>query len=370
MKAISLLITLVFLFSLTAGVLAQETELPDPGLTPDSPFYFLEIIAEEIGTFFTFGDLKKAERYANLAAERLAEAQVMVEREKPKLVEKTLERYEDQLEKALARAEKADAQGKDTKELAKTITEATYKHLIVLNKVLEKVPEEAKPAIERAMIVSAKGHAKAVEVLKEKDALSEVSKGASLPTEIPQDVREILQREVQEELEREKAERTKEAGTQSFEVLKAICLESGAPVEMCTSIVERLQSSVSLRAFCAETGGPPEMCEKIPVDGFKSFEQIEAYCIEIRTSADLCGTIGAKCREMGVTTADECFLVISTAQVTSSSARSLSEEEMEELRIQREAERAEAALRKKAAEERIEELRRQGEDVPVGPPEN
>ena len=72
MKAIPILITLVFLFSLGTGILAQETELPDPGLTPDSPFYFLETIAEDIVTFFTFGDLKKAERYAALAAERLS----------------------------------------------------------------------------------------------------------------------------------------------------------------------------------------------------------------------------------------------------------------------------------------------------------
>ncbi len=68
MKRISLLIISVFLFSLGTGVLAQETELPNPGLTPDSLFYFLEIIVEEIGTFFTFGDLKKAERHAVLAA--------------------------------------------------------------------------------------------------------------------------------------------------------------------------------------------------------------------------------------------------------------------------------------------------------------
>ena len=60
MKTISLLIALVFLFSLGIGVLAQETELPDPGLTPDSPFYFLETIAEGIGTLFTFGDLKSS----------------------------------------------------------------------------------------------------------------------------------------------------------------------------------------------------------------------------------------------------------------------------------------------------------------------
>ncbi|HEB13648.1 MAG TPA: hypothetical protein ENI13_01565, partial [candidate division CPR3 bacterium] len=289
MKTIFILITLIFLFSLTTGVLAQETELPDPGLLPDSPFYFLEIIAEGIGTFFTFGDLKKAERFAALAEERLSEANAMAEKGKVKLVEKTLERYEDQLEKALFRAEKADTEGKDTKELAKVITEATYKHLIVLNKVLEKVPEEAKPAIERAMTVSVKGHEKAVEVLKAKGALSEVSKGDSLPEEIPEALRERIQSKAQEQLQKEKVERAKQEALESFE------------------------SFESLRDFCLETGGPPDMCNKIPLGGFESFEALKAYCVESGGPSQICSSLEADCREMGITTPDECFVAISTS---------------------------------------------------------
>ncbi|MFH1714005.1 MAG: DUF5667 domain-containing protein, partial [Candidatus Nealsonbacteria bacterium] len=177
MKAISLLITSVFLFSLGTGVLAQETELPDPGMTPDSPFYFLEIIAEEVGTFFTFGDLKKAERHAALAAERLAEAKAVVEEGKSELAEKTLERYEMQLNNSIARAEKAMAKGKDTEKVIEVLAkvgQATSKHLEVLAEVYEKVPDEAKPAIENAMKASIKGHEKAVEALKAKNALGEV----------------------------------------------------------------------------------------------------------------------------------------------------------------------------------------------------
>ncbi|MBZ9578665.1 hypothetical protein KJA14_02335, partial [Patescibacteria group bacterium] len=134
MKATSLIITLVFLFSLGTGVLAQETEFPDPGLTPDSPFYFLEIIVEEIVTFFTFGDLKKAERYAILAAERLAEAQVIAGKGKPALTEKTLARYEDQLEKSMARVERAESKGENTEKIMEVLArvgQATSKHLEV-----------------------------------------------------------------------------------------------------------------------------------------------------------------------------------------------------------------------------------------------
>jgi len=69
MQKIFLLVVVLFFLVAAPGVLAQDSDLPSPGVTPDSPFYFLETITEAIGTFFTFGDLKKAERHAVLAAE-------------------------------------------------------------------------------------------------------------------------------------------------------------------------------------------------------------------------------------------------------------------------------------------------------------
>lgn len=149
---LTILIALLF-FGTTAS--AQETDLPDPGLTPDSPFYFLELVIERVGTFFTFGHVKKAERHTALAAERIAEAKAMVDKEKPKLAEKAVKRYEKQLEKALSRTRKAMVKGeKNVEETGKAIMEVADKHRAVLEKVLEKVPEEAKPAIQRAMTAS------------------------------------------------------------------------------------------------------------------------------------------------------------------------------------------------------------------------
>ena len=341
MKAISLLITSVFLFSLGAGVLAQETELPavsqvelpDPGLTPDSPFYFLEIIAEEIGTFFTFGDLKKAERHAALAAERLAEAQVIAGKGKSELTEKTLARYEVQLQKSIARMEKAQTKEENTErvmEVAAKTGKATSRHLEVLAEVYEKVSEEAKPAIENAMKASVKGHEKAVEALKAQNALGEVPEEVPLPVEVPQEARERIQTRVQQELKQEKAERAKENDVQSFESFLAFCIEQGTPPEMCESLVNDLQSAGSLRAFFTGKGVlPPEICEKIPPQGFESFEQIEDFCIEVGGTPELCATVEDKCSEAGVTTPDECFLVLLTATVTTSAAPVLPEEEME-----------------------------------------
>lgn len=237
MKKIILPIIILSLF-LSTGVLAQETELPEPGLTPDSPFYFLETIAEGIGTFFTFGDLKKAERYITLAAERLTEAKAVVEKGKPELAEKTLARYENQLNNSIARAKKAQAKGQSTEKVMEVVAKvgkATSVHLEVLAEVYEKVPEQAKPAIEKAMEVSLEGHEKAVEALKTQNALGEVPEKVSLPVEVPEEVRERIQMRVQQELEIEKA-------------LQA-------------------QGSESPRDLCIKAGGPSEMCEKIPLQG-------------------------------------------------------------------------------------------------------
>ena len=171
-----LLTTLLFLsLSLGVGVLAQVDELPFPGLpaeglpkaglTPDSPFYFLERISEGIGTFFTFGDLKKAERYAALAAERVAEAEAVVEKGKPEAAQIALKRYEDQLGRALAKAEIAKAKGQKTEKVTEIVAKATSKHLAVLEGVLEKVPEVAKAAITRALEKSKNGHITALKAL-------------------------------------------------------------------------------------------------------------------------------------------------------------------------------------------------------------
>lgn len=282
---ISLLIILALVFSMGSVVLAKETKLPDPGLTPDSAFYFIEMVSERISTFFTFGDLKKAERHANLAIERLAEAQAVVGKGKTKFVEKTLARYEKQLENSIARAQKAQAKGKNigkVLELLSKVGKATSVHLEVLAEVGEKVPEQAKSAIENAMTASLKGHEKAVEALKAKGALGAVPERVSLPTRVSTAVRERVQMKVQQELAIEK-------------------------------ILEDFDSSKSLRELCIADGGATEMCEQFPAQNFKSFKQIEDWCTEQGGPSEICSTLESKCREVGVTEPDKCFIVLATA---------------------------------------------------------
>ena len=160
--------------------------------------------------------------------------------------------------------------------MSEIITEATNKHLIVLGVVLKKVPEEAKSAIQRAITVSTKeGLERAVVEFKQK----------------------------------------KDSST-NYELMRAKCLESGAPPNVCESLEEALQSGISPREICEKSGGPPEMCEIIPTKGFKSFGQIKSFCTESGGPAEICESLESNCREFGITKPDDCFRVLSIATVT------------------------------------------------------
>lgn len=146
----------IIIFSLLFGaiVFAQEAELPNPGLTPDSVFYFLDTLGEKIGMFFTFGAEKKAEKAMKIAEEKLAEVKAMAERNKTKALEKANQKYQEFLDLASQRAKEAKEKGKDVEKLVTLISEKTLQHQEVLLKVFEKVPQEAKKGIEKAIEVS------------------------------------------------------------------------------------------------------------------------------------------------------------------------------------------------------------------------
>ena len=160
-----LLVPLLIMFLFVGVVQAQTNDLPEPGLLPDSPFYFLKGWTEGIGTFFTFGDVVKAERFLNLSEKRLAEANALVAKGKPEVAEKAIERYQEQLNRALTKAEEAKAKGLDTDEVLAKVSEATLKHQAVLAGVYERVPEQAKSAIERAMQAGMRGYEEALKAV-------------------------------------------------------------------------------------------------------------------------------------------------------------------------------------------------------------
>lgn len=163
-------IVLIIPFLFAGLVQAQSDDLPEPGMLPNHPLYFLKSWSESIGTFFTFGEERKAERLFELSERRLSETIALSEHEDSSIAEEAIERYQKQLEQAIQKAKEAKDKGMDMDELLEKISERTLKHQEVLADVYEKVPNEAKPAIQRAMEKSIRGHEESLTNISEERA--------------------------------------------------------------------------------------------------------------------------------------------------------------------------------------------------------
>lgn len=152
-KHVICIVMILMLLPITAA--AQE-ELPDPGVTPDSPFYGIKRFFENVDLFFTFDSPAKAEKYIRYAGLRLSEAKAMQERGRRDLAENMLEEYDGNLNESRKALKVARKLGLRTANVSERVALATSRHLEVLYRVLDKVPEQAKPAILRAINASSK----------------------------------------------------------------------------------------------------------------------------------------------------------------------------------------------------------------------
>ena len=125
------------------------------GILPDSPFYGLKLIIERLQILFTFNQDAKTEKLIEFAERRLAELEALSEEQQAKYAERLVTAFA----KALEEAENLGGQAV-TDAVYKTkpqkVTEAVYQSVyrqsyITLQRVYEKVPDQAKPAIQRAM---------------------------------------------------------------------------------------------------------------------------------------------------------------------------------------------------------------------------
>jgi len=155
------IIIIILLFPVFVSAQANLIDIK-PGLTPDSSFYFLDTWGKRINLFFTFSPEKKAEKSLKFAEEKIAEAIVMADKNKTNAVEIANKKYQEFINLANQKTKEAEEKGTNIEELASLITEKTLRHQEVLIEIFEKVPEEAKSAIEKAIQVSRGGTEEAV----------------------------------------------------------------------------------------------------------------------------------------------------------------------------------------------------------------
>lgn len=170
-----LMVVLAIGFVSVSIIFAQEEATPPaetveeliytPKLLPDSPFYFLKGIKEKIELFLAQASEAQAEKYAELATRRVAEAKLMIHKNKFQFVVKLLNEQQDYLQKAQEKIKEAQREAKDVQAVAAIVARATNQHLGVLADVYEQVPEPAQEAIQQAIESASQGQEKALEAL-------------------------------------------------------------------------------------------------------------------------------------------------------------------------------------------------------------
>ena len=162
-----ILLSTVIITSLLLGGTAyaqEEEELPDPGITPDSPFYFLDNWGKQIGLLLAFGPEAKAQKALEYAEERLAEANAMALKNRIRETERAADSYNGFLAMVRERAEEAKQQGV-SENISEKLALATSKHLAVFDRIKDTAPEQAKESIVRAREASINGQQNALRAL-------------------------------------------------------------------------------------------------------------------------------------------------------------------------------------------------------------
>jgi hypothetical protein len=151
------LIALLLITSVTAQELAK------PWLLPDNPFYPFQRVIERIQLMLTFDPEAKARLHLQFAERRLAELNEEIAKNQTQYMKGLYNDYEIEINETGKEVNATKGLGRNVTELAEHVSNATYKHVLVLERVLEKVPDQAKPSIEHAINVSINGHEQAVE---------------------------------------------------------------------------------------------------------------------------------------------------------------------------------------------------------------
>ncbi|MFP4656727.1 MAG: hypothetical protein ACLFNK_04075 [Candidatus Woesearchaeota archaeon] len=143
MKYAKNLVTILAAMLLMAVSVTAQPELPDPGITPDSPFYFIDRMMDTFRSPEVIMD------------RRAAEISAMAEKGHERGLEKATDGYNKAIER---RQEDAEADENMSEEVARQ----SSNHLAILSRVREQVPEQAKAGIDRAINESATGRENAL----------------------------------------------------------------------------------------------------------------------------------------------------------------------------------------------------------------
>ena len=129
-----------------------------PGILPDHPLYWLKMARDRILLLLMNDPLQKFDRLLLYADKRLGAAKVLIEGNQLGLGVTTATKAEKYLERSLEEFEKLRQAEKATPELEDRFEKALLKHTEVIEKLLEKIPDQTKPALEKSLEISKLGY--------------------------------------------------------------------------------------------------------------------------------------------------------------------------------------------------------------------
>ncbi|GAH48418.1 unnamed protein product, partial [marine sediment metagenome] len=118
-------------------------EVSDPGILPDSPFYFVKSWGRAIRLSFAFNSQKKAELALRFANEDALAIKKLCDKGECQLAEKHCEKFQEQFQRAIQRMERVREEGKDIEALIEKLKENHLRQQQVLASVLEKASQLA-----------------------------------------------------------------------------------------------------------------------------------------------------------------------------------------------------------------------------------
>lgn len=135
-------------------------------VTPDHPMYDVKTSVESQVESLAPNDTAIAEAKIEQAEKRLSEMKVMANQNKTNYVNITSGNYSEEMSTLQGFSENISDQNQSRK-INELIANATMNHVEVLSQVYEKVPEQAKKGIGRALNQSVKGHEAAMNNLRQ-----------------------------------------------------------------------------------------------------------------------------------------------------------------------------------------------------------
>jgi len=164
MFALCAVLAVFFSGMFSSSVFAESAfGLPEPGLTPESPFYFLDLWDEDARLFFTRSDSSRVKRYQAHILERLSEAEALAGRG-ISATQRALELYREDVPFFYAVAERLD----DDYILSGALRMASD-HLRVLDHISERTDFEKKRFVSSTKIFLIEQQTQSLHLLAKRD---------------------------------------------------------------------------------------------------------------------------------------------------------------------------------------------------------